>query len=70
MDINVGSTDRLVRIVIGLIAAVAGIVVVAGIVETSPVIGAIALVVGVVLLATGATQKCPFYQGIGVSTSK
>ena len=70
MEINVGNTDRLVRMVIGLVAAVAGIAIVGGVVEASPVIGGIALVVVVVLLATGATQKCPIYRGIGFSTSK
>lgn len=70
MEKNVGGIDRLGRIVIGVIAALAGVAMVADFVAAGIVIGAIALVVGLILIVTGTTQKCPINEATGVDTTK
>ncbi len=70
MNKNVGGLDRSARLVVGSILAIAGIVVAAGFWELGTVIGAGALVVGAVLLVTGATQKCPLNSVAGVDTTE
>lgn len=54
MKRNVGSTDGLARTVLGLIIGIAAI--------------AVAIIAGVVLLVTGATNRCPLYAGLGIDT--
>ena len=63
MTANVGSTDKIVRLVLALVAVVFAFV--AGI--GSP-IGIVLLVVGVVLAATAFTGLCPIYRVLGMST--
>ena len=75
MERNVGQTDRYVRIAVGIVLAVVGI---AGFVGTgweatgtAGLVGAAVLViVGAVLLITAATQQCPIYAGLSMSTFK
>lgn len=69
MDTNVGGFDRYGRIAIGLILAIVGIAAIAGYVDVDAIIGGVALVVGAVLLVTGATQKCPINSIIGIDTT-
>ena len=69
MDKNVGGMDRSARIVVGALLAVAGIVVALGYWELGTLLGAGAIVVGAVLLVTGATQKCPINSVAGVDTT-
>ena len=64
MNQNVGSTDRLIRIVLGLILAVAGFFFVHG------TLGLILGIVGLVLLVTGALSWCPLYIPFKISTRK
>lgn len=59
MKLNVGSTDRVIRILIGL-------ALVAWALSTGPVWAWI----GVVPLATGIFQFCPLYTVLGVNTCK
>lgn len=73
MEQNVGSTDKIVRIVAGIavlavaIALFAGIGGVSGTVGT--VVGPVVLaIVGAVLVVTGYLQTCPAYQVIGFKT--
>jgi hypothetical protein len=70
MNRNVGGLDRSARLIVGSILAIAGIVVAAGFWELGTVVGAGALVVGAVLLVTGATQKCPLNSVAGVDTTE
>lgn len=70
MKTNVGGLDRIGRIVIGLLVAAAGIAALAGVWEVSLVVGAVALLVGIILLVTGATQKCPINEAAGIDTSE
>jgi len=74
MQQNVGDTDRLVRIVVGVALVVIAL---AGFLEylslsigpISNVIGAaFVAIVGVVLLGTAYTRQCALYQVIGVDT--
>lgn len=77
MQENVGDTDGLVRIVLGAVAGVISLVVLAqqqGMLSemiplpalASPVLGVIAIV----LLATGFTSKCALYSALGIDTSE
>lgn len=70
MDRNVGGLDRQARIVIGIILAVAGIAAVLEYWEIGVAIGAVAVIIGAILLVTGAAQKCPINQVVGVDTTK
>jgi hypothetical protein len=70
MNKNVGGIDRIGRIVIGALALVAGIAVVAGVWEIGIVVGAVALILGAILLVTGTTQQCPLNEMAGIDTTE
>ena len=63
MNANVGSTDKIVRLVLALVAVVFAFV--AGI---GSALGVVLIVVGVVLAATAFTGFCPIYRVFGMST--
>ena len=63
MTANVGSTDRVLRIVLA-IAAVVG----AYVAGMSSLLGIVLLVVGAVLGVTAFTGFCPLYRLFGMST--
>jgi hypothetical protein len=69
MKRNVGGIDRTARIVIGAIAVLAGIAAVAGYLTIGLVVGAVAIVLGAILLVTGTTQKCPINEAAGIDTT-
>ena len=68
MDINVGATDKSVRTVVGAVAGVLSLAILAGQLGApalaSPVLGVVALV----MLGTAATRSCPVYSVLGMST--
>ena len=68
MRINVGSTDKSVRTIIGAIAGVLSLAILAGQLDipalASPVLGVVALI----MLGTAATRSCPVYSLLGLST--
>ncbi|WP_135664716.1 YgaP family membrane protein [Halorhabdus rudnickae] len=69
MEQNVGSVDRTVRIVAGLVLGAVGLAVLAGFLSAlGTVIAALALVVGVVLLGTALTRQCLLYELVGIDT--
>lgn len=73
MERNVGSTDRLTRIVLGVVALAVAIALFAGIGGISGTVGTVVgpvvlAVIGAVLVVTGYTQACPAYQLIGIRT--
>jgi len=68
MKQNVGSLDGAVRIGIGILALIAGALAIGGYWTAGAVIGVAALLVGVVMLVTGTTRKCPIYAGAGIDT--
>ena len=59
MKCNVGSIDRIFRIIIGLVIAVVGVI-------YSSYWG----VVGIVLMATGVFGYCALYSVLNISTTK
>lgn len=65
---NVGTTDRIIRIVAGVVALVLGVAVF-GLLQ-GEVGGFVAAAVGLVLLATAIVRVCPAYMPLGVSTCK
>ncbi|CCQ33023.1 hypothetical protein HLRTI_001099 [Halorhabdus tiamatea SARL4B] len=71
MERNVGALDRNVRLIVGIALGAIGLAIFAGpLSNLGTVVGAIALLVGVVMLGTGLTQQCLLYQLIGLDTSK
>lgn len=73
MDQNVGQTDRIARLVVGVLAfLVAGALAMGlgGLESTiGLVVAGLAGIVGLVLVGTALTQSCLLYKLIGVDTS-
>ena len=63
MKPNIGTADRAIRAIVGIAALAAWFF---GLVEGT--LGIIALVVGVVMIATAAFRWCPPYALIGLNT--
>lgn len=63
MTANVGSTDKIVRLVLALAAAVFAFVT-----GLTTALGIVLAVVAVVLAATAFTGFCPIYRVFGMST--
>lgn len=70
METNVGSTDRLVRALVGAVVGLVGLAALAGVVDLATVVALIAVVVGVVMVGTALTQTCLVYSLLGVNTCK
>lgn len=68
MNINVGTTDKSVRTLIGAIAGMVSLAILAGQLDApalaSPVLGVVALI----MLGTAATRSCPVYSVLGMNT--
>ncbi len=62
---NESNLDRIIRVVLGLVALI-----VAFSVGASSALGIVLLVVAVVLLVTAAVGFCPLYRLLGLSTKK
>ncbi|MFZ5961434.1 YgaP family membrane protein [Thalassococcus sp. BH17M4-6] len=60
---NMGQTDRIVRTVVGVIALILFFTMASG-------LKWLALVVGIVMLATAAMGSCPPYQLLGINTCR
>ncbi|MEZ5093468.1 DUF2892 domain-containing protein [Nocardioides sp.] len=65
MTTNVGSPDKIARIVLGVVAAV-----VAFLVGPASVLGIILFVVAAILVVTALTGFCPLYRIVGINTCK
>jgi hypothetical protein len=65
MSRNVGSTDRLIRFAVALVAIVVALVAGPG-----SVLGVILFIVAGIMSVTGATGVCPLYRLVGVDTCK
>lgn len=61
---NVGSVDKIVRIVIGALLAAYALMV-AGLSST---IGIITLIAGAILIVTGLVNFCPIFKVLGISS--
>ncbi|HRY10208.1 DUF2892 domain-containing protein [Phycicoccus sp.] len=65
MTANVGTADRIVRLVIALIAAI-----VAFSVGPATVLGIIMFVVALIMVATAAVRFCPIWRIFGINTCR
>jgi len=64
---NVGSLDRMIRVIIGALLLVLPLI---GIIASaSSTLGIIMMIVGVVLIVTGTVSFCPLYRLIGARTN-
>jgi uncharacterized membrane protein YkgB len=73
MEKNVGGYDRIARLVVGPILAIVGTAGLFGFVTIAAgtlgvALAAIALLVGLVFVVTGLTQKCPLNSVLGFNT--
>lgn len=59
MKCNVGSTDRIIRLVVGIGIAIGGVI-----------FESYWGLIGVVLIATAVFQFCPLYPLLGINTNK
>jgi len=66
---NVGTVDRAVRIVVGLILLAAPFLSGAALFQSGAATG-VAVVAGIVLIATSAMKFCPLYRVLGIQTCK
>lgn len=69
MTVNVGSTDRILRLIIGLILIALPFIGVAAPLSA----GAfkwVSIIVGLVLVATAGMRFCPLYRIFGIKTCK
>ncbi|MCF8259382.1 MAG: DUF2892 domain-containing protein [Melioribacteraceae bacterium] len=64
MKINMGKSDKTIRLILGIIVLVFGGW------NISTVYGIVSLAVGILLIATSLTGKCPAYVPLGISTNK
>jgi len=69
MNRNVGSTDRLVRIVLGAVLGAVSLAILAGSVSLPTVLSPVLGVLALVLLGTAATSTCGLYSVLGVDTT-
>ncbi len=65
MSVNEASWDRVVRVILGVILL--GLYFMGSV---SGTVGIIALIVGIIMLATGLFGFCPLYKVVGFSTKK
>lgn len=69
MTANLGSTDRILRIVLGIILLAAPFLSGVGL-FTSGVATAISVIAGIVMIATAGMRFCPIYRVFGIRTCK
>lgn len=69
MTANVGSLDRVIRIVLGLVLIIAAFVPALGL-FSQPLAQGGAVIVGLVLIGTALMRFCPLYRLFGLSTCK
>lgn len=73
MEQNVGGYDRTARLVLGPVLAIVGTAALFGFVTVAAgtlgvALAAVALLVGLVFVVTGLTQKCPLNSVLGLDT--
>jgi hypothetical protein len=68
IEVNVGGTDRLLRVGFGAIALFLGVAVVT--LLARPVVGGLLVLAGVVLLGTALARRCPINRVLGLDTHR
>jgi hypothetical protein len=69
MRANVGSSDRIARIIIGIVLMVAAFIPALPL-AANPILQLGSVVVGAVLIVTALLRFCPLYALLGLSTCK
>jgi hypothetical protein len=69
MSFNVGTPDRIVRVILGLLLLVVPFVT-SWALFNNPVCVWISVIVGLVLIVTGVVRFCPAYSILNLSTAK
>ena len=69
MERNVGSTDALVRVLLGALLGIASLAILGGYVEAAAILSPVLGLAAVMLLATGLTNTCGLYSALGVRTN-
>jgi len=69
MEHNIGSIDRRIRVAVGAMLAAVGLATLGGLLGFGPTVGAVATLLGVVLVATGFVRICLLYRLLGIDTS-
>ncbi|MDZ5810542.1 DUF2892 domain-containing protein [Halorubrum sp. AD140] len=69
MENNIGTTDRRIRIVIGVALAAVGLASLGGLLGVGTVVGTALTLLGLVLAGTGLVRVCLLYRLLGVDTS-
>jgi len=67
MKLNVGSADRVIRLIIGI--ALIGLLL-TGTLQIGTTVGIIAAIAAAIMVITGTVSFCPAYSLIGVKTRK
>ncbi|WP_254532599.1 YgaP family membrane protein [Natrinema gelatinilyticum] len=69
MKHNIGSADRVVRLIGGALLVVIGVASLAGLLEFGTVAGVGAVLIGAIFLGTALTRVCLVYRLLGIETS-
>lgn len=69
MEENIGSTDRIARVLLGTLLAVIGVAGAVDFVALGTGIGILLAVIGVVLLGTAAFRLCILYEILDIRTN-
>jgi hypothetical protein len=69
MKNNIRVTDRRPRMAVGVVLAAVGLATLGGRPGLGTAVGAVAALLGVVLVTTGVARICPAYGVLGVDTS-
>lgn len=70
MEQNVGSTDRIVRAVLGVLLAAIGVAGVGDLVGIGIEVSILLAVIGLVLIGTAAFRLCLIYKILGIRTTQ
>ena len=68
MDTNVGATDQSVRTIIGAVAGGASLAILFGLLGGPAILSPVLGLVAIIMLGTAATNSCPLYSVLGMST--
>lgn len=66
MKKNLGTIDRIIRFVVGAALLLGGLLMLGGL--GGNIIGIVAAVVGIILIATAAISWCPIEMALGINT--
>jgi uncharacterized membrane protein len=68
MKRNLGTIERIIRFILGAALLLGGLLMLGGL--SGNIIGIVASVVGIILIATAAISWCPIWQALGINTHK